>query len=764
MDKLPIQSKKIQKKLIQKEIKPQMPPEPTPLHDKYKLPPGTFPLKIQKKVHDKEGLDTIIPSERLLQLAGAIATGAATGGATVAGEALLTGGLSGLGSAITSGTMAGAIVGGGATSLASETLGNIGPVGHVLSGVIGGVAGRAAGRAVTNRMRNRNTNHTEELQPLLSSNTGERLGGRSDRNRLTEPQVSHDPQTGNSSTWLLPPEQPPQTILNRMAQNIRDRSQSISDQVQNLRQQITGRIANASRGRYSRVATNEPIEQHEPMSASEPPIINVTDEIMPLLNRSATRIQRMNRARRTRRIDNTDRLYQEQISRELDENIARTRNEERQRDLESVIGLDQILRQEQAATTNRNVAATRIQSAVRNKNALKETITKAQQKRDEINQSAATTIQSALRNKNAIKETRTRGQQKAAATRIQSAVRNKNALNETIKRAQQKTEAAQKLRIQEIVDEQYKNQPIERAVVNDMKNQIAKQQEPFQKAGLKIQKVIRGHNTRKKLTDIMIESDMNKIIDKVNKTEQKANKYNKSASIIQKAVRKNRPITISTEPPRVSTQQMTGIVADRVSKNVVKNSFDKVKNIDRQKAINKMQTDIMAHSIVYDMSDNAVNQAALKQPAIIKIQSAVRNRTAKRDMMNQRQQVGEAQLRQMEAVKDNAIKDDAAKKIQATAKKVLPQKDLKEVKQAKEKIGAVAKRLLTERVSSTYSPAVNRTAIWNKNTIGQPLVVNKRLKLVSKKKHVAAVAGYENRQVFLDLADHYKSIMTKGKK
>ena len=48
MDKLPIQSKKTQKKLIQKEIKPQM-PEPTPLHDKYKLPPGTFPLKIQKK-------------------------------------------------------------------------------------------------------------------------------------------------------------------------------------------------------------------------------------------------------------------------------------------------------------------------------------------------------------------------------------------------------------------------------------------------------------------------------------------------------------------------------------------------------------------------------------------------------------------------------------------------------------------------------------------------------------------------------------------
>ena len=104
------------------------------------------------------------------------------------------------------------------------------------------------------------------------------------------------------------------------------------------------------------------------------------------------------------------------------------------------------------------------------------------------------------------------------------------------------------------------------------------------------------------------------------------------------------------------------------------------------------------------------------------------------------------------------------KRYKQQQKKFYNEIDLKEVKKAKEKIGAVAKRLLTERVSSTYSPAVNRTAIWNKNTIGQPLVVNKRLKLVSKKKHVAAVAGYENRQAFLDLADHYKDIMKKGKK
>ena len=48
--------------------------------------------------------------------------------------------------------------------------------------------------------------------------------------------------------------------------------------------------------------------------------------------------------------------------------------------------------------------------------------------------------------------------------------------------------------------------------------------------------------------------------------------------------------------------------------------------------------------------------------------------------------------------------------------------------------------------------------------MGQPLVVSKRSKLVSKKRHDAAVAGYENRAAYLDMAEHYKTIMTKGKK
>jgi hypothetical protein len=45
----PIQSKATQQKIIIKEIKPQAPPEPTPLHEKYNFLQDSFPLKITQK-------------------------------------------------------------------------------------------------------------------------------------------------------------------------------------------------------------------------------------------------------------------------------------------------------------------------------------------------------------------------------------------------------------------------------------------------------------------------------------------------------------------------------------------------------------------------------------------------------------------------------------------------------------------------------------------------------------------------------------------
>jgi hypothetical protein len=230
-----------------------------------------------------------------------------------------TAGLMGAGESILGASVGAGVAGGVSTALGNST------TGHIISSIAGGIAGRAAGRRIPNRLSN-----GEETQPLLSSRQGERLGGRRGRNRLVEPetQISRDPQTGEITTWQIPPEQSQPSLINRTVQSLRNRAQNLSDTVQNIRQQITGRITNASRGRYARLATNEPIEQHEPAPAQsgEPPIHDVTNEIMPLLHRSATRIQRLNRAVRQRR-RNTERQYQDQISREFDENMARSRNE-----------------------------------------------------------------------------------------------------------------------------------------------------------------------------------------------------------------------------------------------------------------------------------------------------------------------------------------------------------------------------------------------------------------------------------------------------
>jgi hypothetical protein len=145
----------------------------------------------------------------------------------------------------------------------------------------------------------------------------------------------------------------------------------------------------------------------------------------------------------------------------------------------------------------------------------------------------------------------------------------------------------------------------------------------------------------------------------------------------------------------------------------------------------------------------------------------------KTDMMKKRQLVGEEQVKQMEetqrqiesAKADKAKKEDiAVKQLQAVSKRIKAQSEVSKIKQAKDKIGAAAKRLLTEKVKASYIPKAKTTMIWNKKTVGQPLVVNKKLQLVSKKRHNAGVFGYETRQDFLDLAKQYSNVMTKGQK
>jgi len=153
------------------------------------------------------------------------------------------------------------------------------------------------------------------------------------------------------------------------------------------------------------------------------------------------------------------------------------------------------------------------------------------------------------------------------------------------------------------------------------------------------------------------------------------------------------------------------------------------------------------------------------------LQSAVRR---KQSIMKHSQLVGEEKLRQLEAAKDKTIKDDAAFKLQAALKRK-QQPTIKQMKALPQRIGAASKRLFTERVDSSYVPAKkdangnilnpDKTVIWNKKTVGQPLAVSTRgQKLISKKKQTAAVEGWGHRHAYLDLAEKYKDIMTKGKK
>ncbi len=136
------------------------------------------------------------------------------------------------------------------------------------------------------------------------------------------------------------------------------------------------------------------------------------------------------------------------------------------------------------------------------------------------------------------------------------------------------------------------------------------------------------------------------------------------------------------------------------------------------------------------------------------LQSEVRRKT---DMMKKRQLVDEEQLKQMEETRrqiesakaDKANREDiAAKQLQAVSKRIKAQSEVSKIKQAKDKIGAAAKRLLTERVDPHYINQIKKTVIMNKPTVGQRLVVNKKLKLVSKKRHDAGIFGWETRQDF----------------
>jgi hypothetical protein len=168
----------------------------------------------------------------------------------VAGEALLTGGTTGLMGAGDS--IFGASVGSGVAAGASAAFGNS-TAGNIISGTLGGIAGRSAGRTIGNRIRNRNTTRQPEQQPLSN---GQRLGGsRSGRSRLNpEIQETIDPSTGERTQWVVPEEGTMSSIrraANKTMKHVSNTISNLKDQIADAGESVMGTIRRRGRPRSS---------------------------------------------------------------------------------------------------------------------------------------------------------------------------------------------------------------------------------------------------------------------------------------------------------------------------------------------------------------------------------------------------------------------------------------------------------------------------------------------------------------------------------
>ena len=231
---------RIPNKNLQNEIQPQMPAIKKP------------------KIKDTEGLGGRIPIQNIENLALTIGGAALTGGATVAGQALLTGGTAGV---IASGeAILGASIGSGVTAGASTLFGNT-PAGNIASGIIGGIAGGAIGRKIA---RNRNTTPTEQT-PLL----GNRLGGRPGRNRLViqpdERSINRlVPETEETRT----PPQPFKDIKSFLLRTIQRKTRDTAKTVKYMSDTLMGKIKNTKRGTYARLPT-EDVDNYAELPSAE---------------------------------------------------------------------------------------------------------------------------------------------------------------------------------------------------------------------------------------------------------------------------------------------------------------------------------------------------------------------------------------------------------------------------------------------------------------------------------------------------------------
>ena len=603
------------------------------------------------KYVDKEGLGAKIPVQNIGALATTIASGGAYGGTLAAGEALLTGGLTGVLGAGES--IAASAVGGGVAAGINNALGG-GDVGHVVSGIVGGILGRTTNNRTTrtrsgNRLGGRNIREPppfEESAPLIPK--GNKLGGKAKKSRLVDDEIQEVPQ---------------QSIMDNVKRTAQKTMDNITDTIHNLRHQLTGRARKG--GTYARL-TNTDIKEPRKggtyarltnTDIKEPRIINLTDEIMPELNAKAAKIQRLVR-----------RNQQAKMDKEFKQNHEQLLNENQQRFNE----LDELFKQEHAARISQNEK-----------------------------------------------------QKKEAANFLLGKIKVKR--NEKGRHLFQKT-------VQENIKQRKKDAKLEnitQQILDDSMKEIKKEDA----AAAVLSGLIKRQKARK-------DYEFEKIVYPAMETKR------------QQQVKTTQPLSNLQAPPPTKTQFTSSLL-------------DQELQASRARA-QQLYQEAKQRNQPLPVSTNLQTGKQQTYKDLIKsgdIERAAAERTMRinEKTMKARQLVNDVQVQELQKIKKDEIKKNAAVKIQKTWKGKLAKENISKIRKAKDKIAGNVKALFTEKANFFKAPKIlgNKTIITNKKTVGQPLALNRQLEFVSKKKQAAAKEGYQNRQAFLEMADKYKDIMKK---
>jgi len=528
----PIHNKHTQHKQAVQEIKPQVPTNTK-----------------KTKFNDMEGLGVKIPIQNIGAIAGTIASGGAYGAAVAAGEALVTGGLTGL--AASGESIFGATIGGGIASGVNSALGGTGEAGHIISGIAGGIAGRTAVTRTRTRVRPRNT----EIEPLVGR--GNRLGG---------------PQNGES----------------RLTANIQEEITQAPGEITQSRNPFTLAKKNL---KFVKEQISKPYTPSETIAKARPPGTSTTDynkQQFPPVPQLHEPIQRENILTHEDIIYKDFQQEQKQLQRKYLEDIkgghtnpdiatlrdltesgahwesnplSRSKKvilaRENEPNTKMMDNIKQIIREEDGI---RAEAANKIKAAVKrneNKNGI-------QSVKSILNKRIAarkTEIQDELKD---IFETDNKV--KNAATKIQSVVKGHKARN-IIKMQKESNAAIEQIKLEDNAVNTLKNAIRTKIINKKVSGIILKARE--RKAANILQGAVKGHQARKEA--------INNLIDKSEKTQ--------ATITLQNALKGHQ---------------------------ARKELGNKINTMTRQKQIKNMQNEIMAQGAVNDMVDNAVNQSAAR--------------------------------------------------------------------------------------------------------------------------------------------------------